>query len=211
MPPVIKRLTTIVHSIPSVFFGFFAVILNRLLERLEGIHGLLEYLDDRNTAHVFGACLAHGILRRLILLHELCVFAAHHGEHGEYGNDCRQNTRRAHAPVKHKHQHQHRDKHRDRADNIGKIMSEKRFGLRRSAIQTVAQKSRCVAVKKAERRFHQMRHAALADIGCGAERCQVRTHQRGEINDNTAHGKAKRQPAVFGDFRRLRPVGRYRD
>lgn len=170
MPPIIKRLTTIVHSIPSVFFRFFAVILNRLLERLEGIHGLLEYLDDRNTAHVFGACLAHGILCRLIFLHALCVFAAHHGEHGEYGNDCRQNTRRAHAPVEYEHQHEHSDEHRNRVDNIGEVVRQQCFGFGGGTVQTVAQKSRCVAVKKAERRFHQMRHAALADIGCSAER-----------------------------------------
>ena len=84
-----------------------AVFVNGLLKRLEGIHGLLEDLNHRNAAHILGARLGDAVERCLIFRHELGVFAAHHGGHGDDRNHRRQQAGRAHAPVEHKHQHHH--------------------------------------------------------------------------------------------------------
>ena len=67
-----------------VVLGLGAVILDRLLESLERIDRLLEYLDHRNAAHILSTRLADTIQRGLILRHNFGVFAAHHGKHGDH-------------------------------------------------------------------------------------------------------------------------------
>ena len=87
-------------------------------------------------------------------------------------------------------------------------MREQCFCLGCAAVQTVAEKSRSVAVKEAERRFHHVCNTLLSDIRSGTERRKVSAHQRGKIYDDAAEGESERQPAVFCDLRRLRPVRR---
>lgn len=76
-------------------FGFVTIILDGLLERLEGIDGLLEDLDHRDATDILGACLGHTVLGRLVFRHQLGVVAAHHGEHGHNGDHRSQQAGRA--------------------------------------------------------------------------------------------------------------------
>ena len=194
------------HAV-RVLLRLFAVILDGVLERLKGIHRLLEHLHHRDAPDVLGARLAHDVLSRLVFSHEPGVLPAHHGEHGSNGNHSRHQARSAHAPVKHKHQYQHGDKHGDGTYNVGQIVRQQRFRFRRRPVQAVAQKTRGVGIKESQRRFHQVRHALFADIGCRAEGRQVSAHQRGKIHRDPGNGEDKCHPAVTGDFRRLRPIG----
>ena len=117
-------------DVPLVMTRLRAVVVDGLLEGLEGIDRLLEHLYHGDAAHVFRPRLAHAVLRGLILLHELGILAAHHGEHRCDGDDSGDEASSAHAPVEHEHEHNHGDKHRHGAHNISQIVREQRFGFR---------------------------------------------------------------------------------
>ena len=118
----------------------------------------------------------------------------------------RKQTGSAQAPIENEHQRQHGQQHRNAADDVSQIVRQKRLGLRRCAVQTVAQQTRGVGIEKAERCLHQMRHALLANVGGRAEGGEVRAHQCGEIDHNPRHGKGEGHPTVARNARRLRPV-----
>ena len=189
--------------------GFFAVFFYRLLKRLERIDGLLEDLDHRDAAHIFGARLAYAILRRLILGHEPGVLAAHHGEHREYGNHRCHKTRGSHPPVKHEHQYDHAQKQGDRPHDVRQIVREQRFRLSCRRIQSIADQTRGVRIKEAQWSPQHMGNAPLADVGCRAKRRQMGTHQPRKIQQYAAHRKARCHPAITRNALRLHPVRRY--
>ena len=64
-----------------IMLCFCAVIVNGLLKGLEGVDGLLENLDYRDPADIFGPRFGHPILGGLIFCHDLSVFTSHHDEH----------------------------------------------------------------------------------------------------------------------------------
>ena len=192
-------------------FRLGAVFLDGFFERLEGIHRLLEDLHHGNAAHVLGARLADAVQRRLILGHDLRVLAAHHGEHGDHRDHRRQQAGRAHPPVKHKHQHQHGDEEHNGAHDVGQVVRQQRLGVRRRRVQPPTDETGGVRVKIAQRRFHHMRHAPLADVGRRAERRQMRAHQSREVDCDAAHRKGKGHPAVAADALRRHPIRRHGD
>ena len=183
-----------------------AVLLDGLLERLEGPHRLLEDLHHRDAPDILGARLGHPILGGLVFGHKLCVFAAHHGKHGEDGDDCRQQAGAAHPPVKDKHQGQHGHKQGNGAHDVCQVMGQQRLGIRRSGIQPSPDETGGVGVEPAQRGLHHMGHAPLADVGRRAKRRQMGTHQAGKIQRDPAHLGRKRHPAVPGDALGRRPV-----
>ncbi len=88
---------------------------------------------------------------------------------------------------------------------------QQRLRLGGRAVQAVAQQTGGVGVEEAQRRFHQVRHTPLADVGGRAERGQMRAHQRREVNRDAGHGKRKGHPAVTRDPRCERPARRHGD
>ena len=148
----------------GVFFSFIAVILYRCLERFEGIDGLLKDFNNRYATDILGTCLAHQILCLLIFHHQLCIFAAHHREHGSHGDHGGKQAGGTHTPVKHEHQHQHPYEHCSSAHDISKIVREQSLCLGGASVQTVPQKPGAVAVKEPERSLHQPCNTLLAYI-----------------------------------------------
>ena len=194
-----------------IVLGLGAVILDGLLEGLEGIHSLLEDLHHGDAAHILGARFAHRVLGRLVFGHESGVFPAHHRGHGGNGDCGREQAGRAHAPVVYEHQHQHGDEHGNCAHDIREVVGKQRLCLGGRAVQTVAQQAGGVGVEEAKRRLHQVFHACLADVARRAEGREMRAHQRGEIDQDPRKGEGKGHPAVAGDASRLCPVGSHGD
>jgi len=192
-------------------FGFVTIILDGLLERLEGIDGLLEDLDHRDATDILGACLGHTVLGRLVFRHQLGVVAAHHGEHGHNGDHRSQQAGRAHPPVKDEHHHQHGDEQRDGAHDVRQVVGQQGLRVGRRRVQPPADEAGGVGIEEAQRGLHHMGHTLLADVGGRAEGSQMGTHQSRKIQDDAGHRKGERQPAVLGDALRLRPVRRHRD
>ena len=197
--------------IALIVLRFGTVILNGLLKGFEGINGLLENLDHRYAPDILGARLGHAILGCLILCHQFGVFAAHHREHGNHGNHRRQQAGRAHPPVKDEHQHQHGHKQGDGAYDVRQIVGKQGLGIGRRRIQPSPDETRGVGVEEAQRGFHHMGDALLADVGRCAEGRQMSTHQSCKVQDDAGHRKGKRQPAVLCDVLRPGPVRRYGD
>ena len=194
-----------------IVFGFVAVILNSLLERLEGVDRLLEDLDHRDAPDILGARLGHTVLGRLVFRHQLGVVAPHHGEHGHNGDHRRQQARRPHPPVKDEHHHQHGKEQGDGTHDVRQVVGQQALGIGRRRVQPPADEAGGVGVEKAQRGLHHMGHALLADVGRRAEGRQMGAHQSREVQDDTGHCKGKRQPAILGDALRRRPVRRHRD
>ena len=142
----IDRLRHPAHLV-LIVSGLAAVILNGFFERLEGIDRLLEDFHHRDAADILGARLGHTVLGRLIFCHQLGVFSAHHGEHGDDGNHRRQQAGSAHPPVEDEHQHQHRKEHDDCADDVCQIVCQQRFGVGRRRVQPSPDKAGGVGVK----------------------------------------------------------------
>ena len=188
-------------------FCLGTVIFNGLLEGFERIHGLLENLHDRNAPNIFRSGLAHDILSCLVFCHEPSIFTAHHAGKGADRHDCCKQAGRTHPPVKHKHQDQHGEKHGHGSHNVSEIVGEQGFCFRCCSIQTVAQKAGGVAVKEAQRRFHQVLHALPADIGGCTESCQVSAHQGRKVDEDAGQCEGKSHPAVPGNACCLCPVG----
>ena len=188
-----------------------AVILDRLLEGAEGIDRLLEHLYNGYPAHIFGAGLAHHVLRRLIFRHQAGIFAAHHRGHRKNGNNRGKQAGRTHTPVEDEHQHKHCKDHGDASDDVREVVRKKRFGFRGGAVEAVSDEARSVGIKVPQRRFHQMRHARFADARGCAEGCKMRAHQSGKIDKDPAEGERERHPPEAGDPGRLRPVRRGSD
>ena len=84
-----------------------------------------------------------------------------------------------------------------------------RVGRRR--VQPSPDEAGSIGIEEAQRSLHHTGHALLADIGRRAESCQMGTHQSCEIQEDTGHCKAKRQPAVLGNALSLCPVRRHGD
>ena len=198
-------------NICLVVLGLGAVVLNSLLERLEGVDGLLEDLDYRDTPDVLSACFGNAVQGRLILCQNLGVFAAHHGEHGHNGDHRSQQAGRPHPPVKDEHHHQHGDEQRDGTHDVRQVVGQQGLRVSRRRVQPPADEAGGVGVEKTQRGLHHMGHALLADVGRRAEGRQMGTHQSREVQDDASHRKGERQPAVLGDALRLRPVRRHRD
>ena len=188
-----------------------AVILNGLLEGLEGIHRLLEHLHHRDAPHVLCTGLAHHVLGSLVFRHQAGVFAAHHGTQRANGHHRCQQAGCAHPPIEPEHQHQHSDKHGDGAHDVSQVVGQQGFRFGSRTVQTIAQKAGSVDVKEAQRRFHQMCHALLADVGSRTEGRQMGTHQGTEIDHNARQRKGEGHPTIPGNPRRLRPIGSHGD
>ena len=198
-------------NICLVVLGLGAVVLNSLLERLEGVDGLLEDLNYRDTPDILGARFVDAVQGRLILCQNLGVFAAHHGEHGHNGDHRSQQAGRPHPPVKDEHHHQHGGEQRDGAHDVRQVVGQQGLRVGRRRVQPPADEAGGVGVEKAQRGLHHMGHTLLADIGRRAEGSQMGTHQSRKIQDDAGHRKGERQPTVLGDALRLRPVRRHRD
>ena len=137
---------------------------------------MLEDLNHRDTADIFGSGLGHPVLGGLILCHDLGIFAAHHGEHGRHRDDGSQQAGNSHPPVEHKHQNYHSDKQDNRSYDICQVMGQQRFRIRCCRVQSSADQSRSVGVEITKRRLHHMGDALFADIGCRTKSCQMCTH-----------------------------------
>ena len=198
-------------NIRLIVLGLGAVVLNRLLERLEGVDRLLEDLDHRDTPDVLSACFGDAVQGRLIFTQDLGVFTAHHGEHGHNGDHRRQQAGRPHPPVKDEHHHQHGDEQGDGAHDVRQVVGQQGLRVGRRRVQPPADEAGGVGVEKTQRGLHHMGHALLADVGRRAEGRQMGTHQSREVQDDAGHRKGERQPAVLGDALRRRPVRRHRD
>ena len=183
-----------------------AVLLDGLLERLEGPHRLLEDLHHRDAPDILGARLGHAVLGRLVLRHDLGVLAPHHGEHGEDGDHRRQQAGAAHPPVKDEHQHQHGNKQGDGTHDVCQIVGQQGLGVGRRRVQPSPDEAGGVGVEPAQRGVHHMGHALLADVGRRAESRQVSTHQPPEVQHDAPEGSPEGQPPVPGDALGLRPV-----
>ena len=189
-----------------IVLGLGAVLLDGLLERLEGIHRLLEDLHHRDAPDILGARLGHAVLGRLVLRHDLGVLAPHHGEHGEDGDHRRQQAGAAHPPVKDEHQHQHGNKQGDGTHDVCQIVGQQGLGVGRRRVQPSPDEAGGVGVEPAQRGVHHMGHALLADVGRRAESRQVSTHQPPEVQHDAPEGSPEGQPPVPGDALGLRPV-----
>ena len=89
--------------------------------------------------------------------------------------------------------------------------TEELSGEEIAQFEAVAQEARGVGIEEAQGRLHQVREPGLADVAGGAEGGEVRAHQRGEIDEDAAEGKAEGHPAVFCDLCRFGPARRDAD
>ena len=191
--------------------GLAAVFLDGLLEGPEGIDRLLENLNNGNPPDIFGARFRPMILGRLVLCHELGVFAAHHRKHSNDRNDRGQKAGGAHAPVKDEHHHQHGQKQDDCSYNVRQVVGQQCFCIGRRRVQPSSDQPGSVGVKETKGRFHNVGDALFADVGRCAEGRQMGTHKPGKVNDNAAHRKGEGQPAVSGNILCPGPVWRNGD
>ena len=192
--------------VPLVMLRLGAILLNRLLKRLKGIHRLLEDLHHGNTPDILGARLGHPVLGRLVLRHDLSVLPSHHGKHGDHGDHRRQKAGPAHPPVKHKHERHHGQKQHRRSHNVRQIMGQQRLRISRRRVQTAADQAGGVGVKEPQRRLHHVGHSLFANVGGGAEGGQMGAHQAKKIQDNAGHRETKGHPAISCDPLSPRPL-----
>ena len=95
------------------------------------------------------ASLGHAILGCLVLRHNLGVLSAHHGEHGENGDYCRQQAGAAHPPVKDEHHYQHGNEQGDGAYDVGQIVGQQGLGISGCRIQPSADEAGGIGVEVA--------------------------------------------------------------
>ena len=110
-----------------------AIVDDRLVERLERKHRLLEYLYHGYATNVFGCCSAHAHESRLVKFHEMAaalrVLAAHHPPHRGEGNGDGDKAQKPHSPVEQERHDKEDHRGGKRTNEIGQLMGDKVFCL----------------------------------------------------------------------------------
>ena len=170
-----------------------AIVDDRLVERLERKHRLLEYLYHGYAANVFGCRSAHAHESRLVKFHEMAaaffVLAAHHPPHRSKGNGDGDKAQKPHPPVEQERHDEEDHRGGERANEIGQLMGDEVFCLACTPVDHAAHLPRRV---HAEISHWDPRHVAnhrFAHICRNTESRQMRSHERTEIHDDAQHGK----------------------